>query len=253
MAGYSDGISGAIRVIQADSSGQYGVIFEPVDLDLNGIDCSVALKDMDGDGKNEVIYSFDSFKMNSVDWLFRWNGSQLVNLAPDLIVRSKPKPGHFFNMALIDLYHDGTLQVVRGGEYPPPADGSLPSVAETLYRLEGSKFVEVGSNFFSVVFVRQDGAPTPDSEWFQLVQRATGPYMLHLTNGDKDGKNRVSGAHVVLNGTEVVSPQQLNQTVEFLDVAINSLLSNNRIDVTLEGAIGSKITLIVTGTVSPSK
>jgi hypothetical protein len=115
MAGYSDGVSGAIRVIRANTSGHYKVIFDaPAEWDVSGIDCSVVLKDVDGDKKNEVIFSFHSFKMNSGDWVFRWTGSQLVNLAPDMKEFGKTVPGVFFNMELVDFYHDGTLQVLDG-------------------------------------------------------------------------------------------------------------------------------------------
>lgn len=248
MAGYSNGYSGAVRVIQANGSGQYGVIFEPANLNFFGSDCKIQLADLDGDGTNEVIVSFRSIKGNMATWPLQWNGSQLVNLAPDVKVGKKMKSGWFFNMALLDVYHDGTRQVVAGGEYPPPMDGSLPATPSTLYRLQASKFVPVEPLFFSGTYTRSKGQPRTISAWFQLVQGASGPYTLHLTNGDKSGANRVSSARVVLNGNDIVLPQQLNETVESLDVVVN-LLANNNIQVTLEGAPGGKIELVVTGTV----
>lgn len=249
MAGYSNGDSGAIRVIQADTSGNYNVLFEPANLGLFGFNCKVKLVDLNGDGTNEVIISFQSFKGDTVSWPLQWDGSQLADLAPDVTIGKKTEPGSFFNMALTDIYHDGTLQVVDGGEYPPPMDGSAPTAPRTLYRLQGGKFVAVEPLFFSGAYTRSKGKPQTVSSWFQLVQGASGPYTLHLTNGDKNGANRVSSAHVVLNGAEVVSPQQLSQQVESLDVPLN-LVPNNNIQVTLDGAPGGDIAVVVTGTVS---
>jgi hypothetical protein len=89
-----------------------------------------------------------------------------------------------------------------------------------------------------------------DSEWFQVAEGAHGPYKLHLANGERNGKNRVSGAHIVLNGSEVASPQQLNKTVKSLDVALNELIPNNHLEVTLEGPPNAKVDLIITGALS---
>src|SRR5712691_7210995 len=130
IAGYTNNVGGAVRVLQATAPGNYQVVFEPANLDLVGVNCGITLKDIDGDGKKEVIVSFSSFRGNSMDWIFRWDGSALTSIGPTSTTKRGKTDTKLMNSAFFDIYHDGTLQIVSVGESPSPIDGSQPSAGD---------------------------------------------------------------------------------------------------------------------------
>lgn len=252
MAAYSNNVSGAIRVIQAQQQGgPYSVIFEPTGVALSGTDCGVTLVDVDGDQINEVEFSFPSFRgINSMDWLFRWDGYKLTNISPVSIEPDGSQSSEFSNIEFLDLYHDGTLQVlsVTGA---PVADGSGPVMANDIYRLSGGQFVLDRPIMFYGTYERKTGAPVTVPDSFPLVGGSTGPYVLKIVNGNKDGSKRISSATVVLNGTQVVGANQFSQSVEFISVPV-TLNATNQLQVTLAGTPLGTIIITVEDTAAVS-
>lgn len=252
MAAYSNNVLASIRVIQApQQGGPYSVVFEPSGLLLTGTDCGVTLVDVDGDQINEVEFTFPSFRgINSRDWLFRWDGSKLTNISPPLNEPDGSQSSPFSNIEFLDLYHDGTLQVlsVAGA---PVADGSGPVVANDIYRLSGGQFVLDRPIMFYGTYERKTGAPVTVPDSFPLVSGSTGPYGLKIVNGSKDGSNRVSSATVVLNGIQIVSPNQFSQSLEFLSVPV-PLKAINQLQVTLAGTPLGTIIITVEDTAAVS-
>src|SRR5713226_2015773 len=45
IAGYTNNVGGAIRVLQATTPGNYQIAFEPTNLGLVGVNCGITLKD----------------------------------------------------------------------------------------------------------------------------------------------------------------------------------------------------------------
>jgi hypothetical protein len=94
---------------------------------------------------------------------------------------------------------------------------------------------------------RSAGAPVVVTERFPLPVGSAGPYRLHVINGAADGSARTPSATIRVNGVQVVGPSDLSRNVGALlrDVP---LAAENRIEVELRGAPGSRLTYRVTAT-----
>ncbi len=90
-------------------------------------------------------------------------------------------------------------------------------------------------------FVRTAGPPTSYGETFVAV---AGDGVLVVTNGDTDGKHRISSGVVLLNGEAVTGTSSFNQRVGELVFPV-SLGEANTIQVTLQSKLGSFLTLTV--------
>lgn len=238
VAGYSDGANGTVQVLTQQGPGNYAIAFEPSGLDLGGDNCDAELIDVDGDGVNEIHISFAA-QADGSDWVFKWNGTTLTSIGP-VIARRGRLGSAAFNSAFLDLYHDGTLQMLSGGD----PDNGIPNV---VYRLVNGVFVQDSPVLCCVDdFVRNTGAPQTQSAAFNLVQGSTGPYTLMVINGDRGGANRVSSGRITLNGTDLVLPNQFNQQVETISAPIPLLnTGQNVFSVQLDGPPGSHLRVLV--------
>src|SRR5438132_855022 len=84
-------------------------------------------------------------------------------------------------------------------------------------------------------FDRQTGQAVNVVENFSISSDAAAPFSIQIQNGDANGSNRVSSATIRLNGADVFTPANFNQTVGSLTKAIN-LLSTNTLEVKLTSA-----------------
>jgi RHS repeat-associated protein len=95
-------------------------------------------------------------------------------------------------------------------------------------------------------FERTNGAPNVYTEQFSVPACASAPYKLRVVNGYADGSNRVSSAVIKLNNAEILSPNDLNQTVGSVERTV-SLSVTNTIEVNLASEPGSFLTLTIEG------
>lgn len=235
LAAYTNGVSGAIRLILLQGDDSYQVVQEPSGLDLGGPYVSAELLDVDGDSRMDAVVHFSSFRAQTTEWIFRWNGSSVENLTPLLPEDLGSKSSQLVLSKFVDLDLDGKLEIISEENYPPQTD-------ENGYALGGSVVFKLGATGYVVDrpllswgnFVRRSGPPRTDATEFLLLADSSGPYTLKLTNGAFGGSKRVSSARIVLNGTEILAPNQFSQQIEFLTVSVN-LQKENRMEVTLAG------------------
>lgn len=96
-------------------------------------------------------------------------------------------------------------------------------------------------------YLRTAGPPNQYTDTVSLPAGATAPFLLHIVNGNPNGTNRVSSAHVTRNGTEVVGPSEFSQNVAVIDRTV-SLQATNTLAVRLTSAPGSFLTISVLAT-----
>jgi hypothetical protein len=235
LAAYTNGIGGAIRLIRAQPDGSYSVVFEPSGLDLGGFTVSCLLLDVDGDSRPEGIVSFASYRAQTSEWVFRWNGPALENLTPMRQDESGLQATLLMLAKFVDLDHDGKLEIISEENYPPRETESGAALGgSVVYKLDGNQYTVDRPILYWGTFVRRTGQPQTETYEFSLLEDSSGPYTLKLTNGDANGGKRVSSARIVVNGAEVLSPNNLSQQVEFLTLPV-SLVQKNTIQVTLAG------------------
>src|SRR5712692_8683674 len=96
-------------------------------------------------------------------------------------------------------------------------------------------------------FDRHTGSPVNVVENFSIPSDAIAPFSIAIQNGGADGAGRVSSATIRLNGSDVFTPQDFNQTVGSLTKTI-TLAASNTLEVKLASAPGSYLTVTFTAT-----
>lgn len=95
-------------------------------------------------------------------------------------------------------------------------------------------------------FTRSKGKPVVETKSFKLSPQFSGPFTLHLTNGNPDGSKRVDSAIITLNGVSVFHPNDFNEQVGSISQVV-SLQSTNTLNVELQGAPGDFLTIGIIG------
>lgn len=103
---------------------------------------------------------------------------------------------------------------------------------------------EAGEVIFEVTEARGAGEPITVTYTFDTY--AT-PAEMELFNGGEgeDTGDRISSAHVVLNGEEIFGPSDFNQDVDELESDITLLDGENVLEITLNSTPGAKVTIVI--------
>src|SRR5213594_3039003 len=86
-------------------------------------------------------------------------------------------------------------------------------------------------------FDRLTGSPVTVSDQFTLPSDAVPPFTILVQNGNSDGSSRVSSATIALNGTDIFTQRDFNQSTATLVKQV-SLVASNTIAVRLASAPG---------------
>lgn len=248
IAAYIQHPQAAVRILQRMANGTYAVSVDLRPDQYNfggGSGCTIELLDMNGDGKKDVCVSFDPLNTGpTVDWYFRWDPNQLWSWLPNRAAAGEPVDAGLPNTIALDLQHDGRLEIISLGQVP--ADSNV-SASHYVYRLGEGVYVfdrEIPAYFY---FERQAGDPAKQSHAFTLVAPPSGNYVMKLVNGDRGGANRVTGAQITLNGTQLGGLDYVNGQVEFRTRSV-TLAQSNLLEVTVFGPTGAKLY----GTIEPA-
>jgi hypothetical protein len=249
-AAYTNGFSGAVRIIRKTASG--GTLVADPQLDIHGVQPDLELEDLDGDLRPEIIASFSSPNGGTAKWVFKWTGATLTFLGPSIVVRGKEQTA-LGNAAFEDLDGDGISEILD-----PPATGEMsedgsktaPDTA-TVYSLRNGKYVKTADLNFFATFVRAAGKPALQHDEFSISQ-TNRTYELHIDNGSKRAKAAVDSAIVKLNGVVIADERQFSENTTEIVVRPLSLQSTNTLDVLLRGNPGSRLTILVQPLSSPT-
>ena len=122
----------------------------------------------------------------------------------------------------IDVHHDGTLQMVSNGT-EPRSIGSRLEHPDILLRLGPNGYQEDRPVLLAVTIqARWDDFLR--NQLFRLTEDSDGPYRIRFINGDAKGRNRATGAKVLLNGKVIATSAQINGSVEFWELELGSWL-----------------------------
>ena len=110
--------------------------------------------------------------------------------------------------------------------------------------------------FQTQTFVRTSGNANTYTATFKVRSWVIAPFNMHIVNGDPNGRERASSVTVTLNGTQVLSPSDLNESIGTLDIPVSPVVGVNTLQVTMGGKRGSEVAITIAGTnsdnVSPS-
>ncbi len=230
VAAYTNGFSGAVRVLRKQGGGA-SLVDEPDLPLLGGVFPYVELLDLDGDGTPEIIVSLSSARGPGADWVFKWSGRGLRLIGPSTVDDDGDVSTVLGEADFVDINGDGLLEIIN----PPEEDPDEPF---DVFDLDGNRLKPLS---FVGTYVRSAGKPTESAEIFPASR---GDYLLKIINGDTKGDHRVSSAVVRLNGKVVVGPNEFSQNVPEISVRV-SLQGSNTLGVELRSAPDSQITLSV--------
>jgi hypothetical protein len=241
LAAYTDRTTGAIRVLR-----RAGPVFEvaqdnPDAWMLNGTRCQIRLRDLDFDGRPEAFVSFLGVRASS-GWLFKWDGSTLVNMTPVQPVGDRVS-SLLLSPTVYDLEQSGPLRVVAERVVDRPGPGVRPRLPAYVYR-PGVSGLDVEKTILAVMGFRADVDPRGNVRAFKLVQDSQPPYTLRVVNGDRTGRNRVTSATISINDVPVIGPAHVNERTGFATVSVE-LTTDNHVTAMLTGPPDASIIVLV--------
>ena len=245
VAGFADRTEGVVRVLRRTGTGALeGAFDSPPAWAMPGTQrrCTVRLNDLDGDGQPEVFVAFDGQRASFV-WVFRWDGSRLVNLTPTQVAKGR-ETTLLLNAAVYDLEHRGGLRVVAARDFAAPPPGVPAPTPAYVYRL-GASGLEVEASLLAIMGFRADVNPASNLRSFRVVTDSSAPYTLRVINGDRTGAKRVAGATVTVNNAPVLGPDQIHAGSATVTATMPSLLVQNHVTATLTGAPDAYILVLV--------
>jgi len=258
VAAYSYSLSAAIVLLKDDGQGQYRRAFKVSGLDLIGDRCHVNPVQLwddahaltPGQRPQQVIVGF-SIRINSIEWAFDVVDDKLVSINPassEVGDNGEIEPT-LSDYGLVNYYHDGTMQMISGGEYPPPADGSGPDKGMDLYRIVDHKLVLDPS--VDVIMAMTVSSSSRSGEHYDFLKpiHRSGPFILRMVNGDWHGENRVHSAFVSLNGKVVAS---FNQADDIVEINVPLKEGNNVIAVEAAPEGSQQMTLAIVQKIAPT-
>jgi hypothetical protein len=242
-AGYTDTVGAVLRLLDRDTTGDYRVTWESSsNLMLAGLQCDITLVDIDGDGSNDVFLELANGR-GTQGWLFRSVQNGLDNITP---VRGlyKVALSMLSNPGIVDLYHDGSVQVTAAGG-ARELDGGRVTQLPSIYKFSGSGMVLDSSALLIADFVVSDPVFLRTATFNQQVDGA-GPYRLRITNGVRGGQWRVTSIAIRINGTQLQGTASFDEKTEFLDIPVPMQLSDeNQIEVVVNGAPDALATVVI--------
>ncbi len=244
VAAYTNGFSAAIRVLKLQD-GNATLVSEPNIRLLGGIFPAVKLVDIETDGLPEVVVLFTSFRSSTIDWVFKWTGTELSLIGPSAVDKNGDEYTLLVDSDFVDIDGDGILEIItppQHGPIPPGLEDEIKIDTYKLYSFDGQTYQLTKSLNYFDTFSPHTGAPVVDRSGFE-VQDPGDEFILTIVNGEQ-GKDRVSGAVLRLNGVLIVGPNDLNQEVGQL-VREVSVLQDNVVEVELRGEPEGQVTITV--------
>jgi hypothetical protein len=244
VAGYTNLLSGAVRLLQRTEAG-FDVIAEPDFGDVTGWGCEAEALDLTNDGRNEAVVRFITGE-SSVDWIFEWNGQEFRSLSPTSTDPVGLTTTRLLNTSFADIDGDRILEMFTASALP--REGA-PYPGE-FYRLSGSEYVMDRRIVSMNAFQRADGTPETDTVTVPLPRGAVGPFTLRVFNGagavgaNKRVEDAVQSGRVWWNGQEIVSPNHFGNHVAMIERTV-VMQAENELMVRLAGSPGGRITIVI--------
>jgi len=210
IAGYTDGLFGALRVLQAQANGTFSMVSElnRSTYDLGGNRCDLAIVNLGGDNAKAILYStYGSRGGISRDWYFRWDGAHFVNLGPTQ--PSEVDPNEEPHTVLIstgtaDLDGNGILSIIGIGEFAsmhPDENGLSWTGSSAIYKFSNGTYafdhaIALFSEFFVGGVMQQDYVQFREDPANQVPP--VKEFILRVINGPNYGNLKYESGRVDL-------------------------------------------------------
>lgn len=242
VAGYTNLLSGAVRLLRAAGEG-FTVIAAPDFGDVTGWGCEVETIDLTGDGRLEAVVRFTT-RESSVDWIFGWDGASFNSVSPTTTGVLGLVNTALMNTSFADLDGDGVLEIFTASAVPregPPQPGML-------YRLSGDSYIVDRRIVAMGTYARAPGSAETEAETIPLPVGAVGPLTIRIYNGagltGGRAKREPGNAQVWWNRQRIVGPDQLESHVSLVERTVTAQ-EENELKVRFDGAGAARITIVI--------
>lgn len=234
VAAYSNGYCGAVRAIKVAGGVVTGIVDAPSALLFQGGQTTITARDLDGDGRAEVIATFN--ERNGADyWILKWRNGVLEPFQPT----RKDRHGNISTILrepiIDDIDGDGIAEIAvltPSGRYP-----------YTVYYLRNGSWTTGTPAVFSAHCTRTTG--DPDDLVFQFgADRLDDAYDLMISNGRANGDGAVTSAVVTLNGVVLFRQDDFTHAARVLTAPVH-LKTENLLLVSLDGKPSTELTVTV--------
>ncbi|MFZ5877053.1 MAG: Ig-like domain-containing protein [Nitrospirota bacterium] len=189
---------------------------------------------------------FNVAETNAVYWLYLTNGDaegqgRVAAAVVTLNGQERFRPAEF-NRHVAGLTRQLTVQPGENVLAVTVRSEPGASLTLTVVREDGRVCRALGPH----TFVRATGKPVTEEVSFARLPQLSGPFTLHVRNGDETGAHRVDSGEITLNGQAIVIGNDFNEQVTELSRTV-TLQALNTLRVQLNGAPGDRLTLEITG------
>jgi hypothetical protein len=240
VALYTNDDQGALAVLSPQGEGAMVALDDD---GLPGGTPALALLDIDGDGRKEILATIDDHEHGTTTWVYAWQGTTLARL--HRAGSADPLDDAIIDPTFIDLNGDGVLEVIEHtASRETDAQGEQRWVAgyEVLTFSKGG-LQHASAATLLATFLRGKGTPRPVVRSFTVDD--VGTYRLVVINGAMSGAARVASAIIKLNGTSTLAERDFNEAVARREVPVTLAKGANDLSVEVRGAPGSQLTILV--------
>lgn len=263
VAAYTDGAFGDLRMISISPTTLQGTVIAEVSRSqyhMAGAGCNIEIVRLSSSAPLSQVIQLELPGLSGrgeADWFFEWDGTKLINLGPISAPRRIPPRTLLSDAAPIDIEHQSVKQIISNGDVDlhPGLDGLLVR-PYLIWKFDGTVFAVEKTLVQAVSFTRGTGNQppvltniTPDAchapacDEFDVRDLAA-QYKLTLINGNADGRARCSSGYIILNNQIIISPDDLNQNVEFITKTV-TLKNQNTLYGTLASTPGNTVTITI--------
>lgn len=232
VAVYTNGFASVVDVIRLSPAG--GVVVGSSDgfRLIAGVP-SIQLRDLDGDGRPEIIVGL-RFNKGGETWIFQWNGGTLKSLTP---LDADEHYSMLRSPVIADIDGDGMAEIFEAPSLDDASD------EEPMYGLSGGAYRPRTSIRFWYPYTRGTGEPEHVATTFAGVS-GSGDFEVRIINGDDLGDHRTSSALLKLNGSVIAGPDEFKRKARAIVVPV-TLNESNSVEVEMRGDPGSQISVVV--------
>jgi hypothetical protein len=238
---YGNGARGALRVVAPQAPPALVASVAP--LAMCGTHIDMSLRDLDGDGKPEMIVTMRQARGLPVTWIYRWTGVGLRLIGPT--DPDDANASDLGDVTLLDIDGDGTVDLIdhQGGRGVETEDGVTVTSQERVLTWSGGTLHVSPIDYFAT-FGRATAAPAMATVHFDIADAAA-KRELRLVNGDGAKHSLCTSARISLNGKAVVDPSMLNKNTERLRVPATVTSGENALTAEVDGTPGCTLNVIV--------
>jgi hypothetical protein len=244
VAAFSNGVFGAVSVLAKRGTSVVEVAAPRFPLML-GFMPEIRLRDLDHDGRPEVIVGFSSAQGNRAEWVLKWDGRTLSSIADELDEHGDAST-NIVNGWYVDLDGDGVLEIVNSDVDDDRSDPSYIPTYDVYSLVKGKYTLTRTLSFVHTFAPSKDGTQGPSTEIRTFaVPDPSIPCEMTILNGDEDGSHEVTSVTIFVNGKLTADTRSFRANRHVVNVRLKNLVARNEIRAVVRGPRQTSVSIFI--------